>query len=133
VTSRVHLKANAAFTITPEGEISTLVLDWYTVPASYTVSQLSAGGTAISEETITDGFLRRVIAIDPSCASITVSNLPEGDIGDVAAYSSVSPTSTTTQALLPADLRRFAILAVVRETRANSIRALVQLMQRARH
>lgn len=102
VTSRVHLKANSAFTITPEGEISTLVLDWYTVPGSYTVSQLNAGGTAISEETITDGFLRRVISIDPSCASVTVSNLPEGDIGDVAAYSSVSPTSTTTQALLPA-------------------------------
>ena len=37
VTSRVHLKANAAFTITPEGEISTLVLDWYTVPGSYKV------------------------------------------------------------------------------------------------
>ena len=85
VTSRVSLKANSAFTVTPESEVGTLVLDWYTVPGSYTVSQLNAGGTAISEETITDGFLRRVISIDPSCASITVSNLPEGDIGDVAA------------------------------------------------
>ncbi len=101
VTSRVHLKANSAFTVTPESEISTLLLDWFTVPASYTVSQLNAGGTAILEETITDGFVRRVIDIDPSCTSITVSNLPEGDIGDVAAFSSVSPSSTTTQALLP--------------------------------
>ena len=101
VTSRVHLKANAAFTVTPESEICVLVLDWYTVPASYTVAQLDAAGTEISQETITDGFLRRVIPIDPSCASITVSNLPEGSIGDVAAYSSVSPTSTATQGFLP--------------------------------
>ena len=101
VTSRVPLKANAAFTVTPEGEISVLVLDWFTVPASYTVQQLGAGGTAISEETITDGFVRRVIAIDPSCTSITVSNLPAGAIGDVTAYSSVSPGSVATQALLP--------------------------------
>jgi len=101
VTSRVPLKANAAFTITPESEVSVLVLDWFIVPASYTVAQLNAGGTTISEETITDGFVRRVISIDPSCASITVSNLPAGAIGDVAAYSAVSPTSTATQALLP--------------------------------
>lgn len=101
VITRVSLKANASFTITPEGTISTLVLDWFTVPASYTVSQLNAGGTAISEETISDVFVRRVIAIDPSCASISVSNLPEGTIGDVAAYSSVAPDSVTTQALSP--------------------------------
>ncbi len=85
VISRIPLKANASFTVTPESAICVLVLDWFSVPASYTVTQKDSTGATILEETIADGIVRRVISVDPSCAAVTVSTRPEGVIGDVAA------------------------------------------------
>jgi len=98
VTTRISLKAGAAVIVTPESASCTLVLDWYAVPSSYTVTQLDAGGATLKEETVADGFLRSVVSLEPACASVTVTLGSEGAIGEMQAYATNVPAS---QGFLP--------------------------------
>ena len=95
VISRVSFKANETLTITPEESAGTLVLNWYDVPASYTVSQFGASGDTVSEETISDQQLARQIALNPACKTISVLCNEAGALGGVAAYpaDAVLPTA----------------------------------------
>ena len=86
VISRVSFKANETLTIAPEESAGTLVLNWYDVPASYTVSQFGASGDTVSEETISDQQLARQIALNPACKTISVLCNEAGALGGVAAY-----------------------------------------------
>lgn len=95
VISRVSFKANETLTIAPEESAGTLVLNWYDVPASYTVSQFGASGDTVSEETISDQQLARQIALNPACKTISVLCNEAGALGGVAAYpaDAVLPTA----------------------------------------
>ncbi len=95
VISRVSFKANETLTIAPEESAGTLVLNWYDVPASYTVSQFDASGDTVSEETISDQQLARQIALNPACKTISVLCNETGALGGVAAYpaDAVLPTA----------------------------------------
>ena len=95
VISRVSFKANETLTIAPEESAGTLVLNWYDVPASYTVSQFDASGDTVSEETISDQQLARQIALNPACKTISVLCNEAGALGGVAAYpaDAVLPTA----------------------------------------
>ncbi len=101
VGSRIVLKAKEAFTVAPESETTAMVFDWYAVPASYTVTQKSAGGGVLAEKTVTDGYLKGVIAVEPSCVAVTVTLGAEGAIGDVYAYSATAATGSAAQSFLP--------------------------------
>lgn len=90
VVSRVSFKQKESIAIEPESPAQLLALNWYDVPASYTVTQLDASGTAIFEETITDRQLGRQIALDANCKTITVLFNENGSLGGVAAYADAS-------------------------------------------
>ena len=105
--SRVSFQLNDTLTIEPKESAQTLVLNWYDVPDSYTVSQLGASGEKISEETITDRQFARQIALDSACKTITVLFNNVGSLGGVAAYpadaalpSVFSPTLTACDLLV---------------------------------
>ena len=63
IVSRVSFQQEESITIEPDSPAQLLVLNWYDVPASYTVTQLGASGETISEETITDRQLGRQISL----------------------------------------------------------------------
>lgn len=86
VVSRVSFRVKDTLSIEPETAAGVLVLDWYDVPASYTVTQLGADGAALLEETITDGRLGRAVALDSACKKIAVLFGEAGALGGVAAY-----------------------------------------------
>jgi hypothetical protein len=86
VVSRVSFRRKEMITIEPQGAAQVLVLNWYDVPASYTVSQLTAAGETTSQETITDGQLGKHISIDAGCKSIVVLFNENGSLGGVAVY-----------------------------------------------
>lgn len=86
VGSRVPLSGGAEVTIAPERAAGVLVLSWYTVPQSYTVTQTDASGAVLSEETKTDGMLRGVVSLDAACKGISVAVSSDCALGDVAAY-----------------------------------------------
>jgi hypothetical protein len=90
VSSRVSFRQDDVITIAPEAQAQLLVLNWYDVPASYTVTQLGAAGDTITEETITDRELGRQIALRDGCQSITVLFNKNGSLGGAAAYADAS-------------------------------------------
>ncbi len=90
VISRVSFKQKDTLLIQPQSPAEMVVLNWYDVPASYTVTQLDAAGQSIAEETITDGQLGRQIRLDAKCASLSVLFNKNGVLGDVAAYADAS-------------------------------------------
>lgn len=101
VGSRIILKAEEAFTVTPEAECNALVLDWYAAPNIYTVTQKDASGGVLKEETITDGYLKETVSVEPSCAAVTVTLGAEGAIGDVIAYAASASNGSAAQGFLP--------------------------------
>lgn len=105
VASRVSFKQDDVITIVPEAQAELFVLNWYDVPASYTVTQLGAAGNTITEETITDRELGRQIALKDGCQSLTVLFNENGSLGGVAAYAEASAAPAAfTPALTTCDL-----------------------------
>ena len=86
VNSRVSFRMKDTLVIVPQQSAQVLVLNWYDVPASYTVTQLDAAGQTLSEETITDSQLGRKINLDANCATINVLFDENGSLGGVVAY-----------------------------------------------
>jgi hypothetical protein len=86
VASRLSLRRKDTITIAPASAAQCIVLNWYDVPASYTVTQLNGAGESLFEETITDGQLGRLISLDPLCATISLLFNENGSLGGVAAY-----------------------------------------------
>ena len=84
--SRLSLKMKESITIEPQGAAQTVVLNWYDVPASYTVTQLDASGAVLTEETITDKQLGRQISLSEGCKKVTVLFNENGSLGGVLAY-----------------------------------------------
>ncbi len=101
VTSRISLKAEEAFSVIFDASCATLVLDWFTAPGSYTVSQKSASGMVLKEETVSDGFVKSVLALEADCASVVVTFGAEGAIAEVSAYAASINTTPETQAFSP--------------------------------
>ena len=99
VVSRVPFRMRDTLVIAPQQAAQLLVLNWYDVPASYTVSQLDAAGQSLSEETITDGQLGRQISLDATCATINVLFNENGSLGGVVAY---ADAAAAPRALTPA-------------------------------
>ena len=90
VISRVSFKQRDTLVIQPQSPAQVLLLNWYDVPASYTVTQLDAAGQSLAEETITDGQLGRQIKLDTTCASVSILFNENGALGDVVAYADAS-------------------------------------------
>ena len=88
IVSRVSFRAKDLLTIEPDQSAQLLVLNWYDVPASYTVTQLGASGETLAEETIADKQFGRQITLDSACKKITVLFNDVGALGGVAAYPS---------------------------------------------
>ena len=86
VASRVSFRAKDTVVIEAQDAAGVLVLDWYDVPAVYTVTQLGANGETIQEETITDSRLGRAVPLDPACAKVSVLFNEAGALGGVSAY-----------------------------------------------
>ncbi len=100
VISRVSIRAKESVVIEPAACAQLLVLNWYDVPDSYTVTQADESGAVLSEETIADGQLGRHIALEAGCARITVLFHANGSLGGVAAYPADAP--------LPEDVQAFS-------------------------
>jgi len=90
IVSRVSFQQEESITIEPDLPAQLLVLNWYDVPASYTVTQLGAAGETISEATITDRQLGRQISLASNCKQITVLFNENGSLSGVAAYADAS-------------------------------------------
>ncbi len=101
VVSRVAFRMRETLLIQPKQAAQLLVLNWYDVPASYTVSQMNAAGETISEETITDGQLGRHILLDADCASISILFNENGSLGGVVAYAADADVPEDVQAFTP--------------------------------
>jgi hypothetical protein len=86
VVSRVSFKQRDTLVIQPQSPAQILALNWYDVPASYTVTQLDAAGQSLAEETITDGQLGRQIKLDAKCVSVSVLFNANGSLGGAVAY-----------------------------------------------
>ena len=86
LVSRISLQMGESVSIEPQKPAQSLVLNWYDVPVSYTVSQLDASGATLSEETITDRELGKQIALDSACKKINVLFNENGSLGGVVAY-----------------------------------------------
>ena len=104
VGSRVPLSGGAEVAISPERTAGVLVLSWYIVPQSYTITQIDASGAVLSEETRTDGMLRGVVPLDAACKEIRVSVLSDCALGDVAAYAT-GASGIATRAFQPTPMQ----------------------------
>lgn len=86
IISRVSFRRKDAVVVAPEAQAQCIVLNWYDAPESYTVTQLGDAGEIISEETITDRQLARLITLDPTCAKILLLFNQSGSLSGVVAY-----------------------------------------------
>jgi hypothetical protein len=86
IVSRVSFRRKDTVVIAPEAQAQCIVLNWYDAPESYTVTQIGVAGEIISEETITDRQLARLITLDPTCASVTLLFNQIGSLSGVVAY-----------------------------------------------
>ena len=113
LVSRISLMMRESVTIEPQEPAGLILLNWYDVPASYTVSQLDASGAVLSEETITDLQLGRHIVLDASCKKITVLFNENGSLGGVSAYASQDALPETMQAFEPAPAQADLLIITV--------------------
>ena len=102
VISRVSFRAKDSVTIEPEEPAGVVILNWYDAPASYTVTQLDAAGGTVSQETITDRQLGRLIPVLPDSVKITVYFDEAGSLGGVAAYPADESLPDSVHGFLPA-------------------------------
>ncbi|NLI53393.1 MAG: phosphodiester glycosidase family protein [Clostridiales bacterium] len=105
VTSRISFQKDDTVTFLPDASAQALLLDWYDAPASYAVSQRSADGGTLREETIADGQLRRLVSLDAACTKIVLTFESAGSLGGVSAYAADEPLPDGVIALQPAPER----------------------------
>lgn len=101
ITSRIELTAGETFAITPSGTSNAIMLGWYSVPESYIVEQLDSEGASILKETVSDGFVNRTVTLDSDCATVAVTLLSEGAIGEINVYATGEGGADETQEFLP--------------------------------
>ncbi len=114
VSSRISFRTGDELTFLPDAPAQAIRLDWYDVPALYTVSQCNAIGETIWQETVADGRLARVIALDSACTKISVRLDAPGSLGGAAAFAADAPLPEGISAFQPA-LEQADLLIVTAE------------------